>query len=211
MKNYLKFIYVLFILTLSLTSCDNKKDNKNINKESKKVVMLIYGNPACGKLTTAKEVAKKYNLNLVDNHFFNNIIFPYVVLNTPNVIAMYPDIHKIKKIWFDNVVKYGKNDKGFIFTDVLIDLESTRKDVKNLMLFANQIGYKFVPIKLICDDNTIKSRINSFERKKKHKMTDFKAWKEYVEKTKFLDVKDSLVIKNDNLNQTLENIDQILR
>ena len=146
----------------------------------------------------------------MDNHFFNNIIFPYVELTTPNVIAIYPDIHKIRKIWMDNVVKYGKNDKGFIFTDVLISSPSTKNDVNNIKEFAHKLGYKFVPVKLICSDKDIKNRINSNDRKKRHKLTDYKDWKNYINNTKFLDVEQSLVIDNKNINQTIQQIDNVI-
>ena len=207
--------FLLSLLILCITSC--VKTNTNISNytntndvKTKKVVFLIYGYPACGKLTIAKELEKKYNLNLMDNHFFNNIIFPYVELTTPNVIAIYPDIHKIRKIWMDNVVKYGKNDKGFIFTDVLISSPSTKNDVNNIKEFAHKLGYKFVPVKLICSDKDIKNRINSNDRKKRHKLTDYKDWKNYINNTKFMDVEQSLVIDNKNINQTIQQIDNVI-
>lgn len=206
----MKYYFNLFILILSLffiPSCNRDKENNN-NQESKKVVMLIYGHPACGKLTTAKEIAKKYNLNIVDNHFFNNLFFPYIKLNNENVENIYPEIHKVKKIWYDNIVKYGKNDKGFIFTDVLIDMPSMKQDVKNLMNFAKELNYQFIAIKLTCSEDMIKERIKSFERKKKFKLTDFEQWKKSIHSQKFLDVEKAYVINNENLNETLKIIDR---
>lgn len=202
-------IAFLFIVSCTRQSGINSYADKN-NAETKKVVFLIYGYPACGKLTIAKELAKKYNLNLMDNHFFNNIIFPYVELNTPNVIAIDPEINKIRKIWIDNVVKYGKKDKGFVFTNVLITSKSAENDVANIRDFASSLGFQFVPVKLVCDYADIEKRINTVERKKRHKLVDFDSWKKYVENTEFLDVKDSLIINNKDINSTLKTIDLMI-
>lgn len=204
----MKKLLLYFSILLLISSCNQEKINK---QNTEKVVMLVYGHPACGKLTTANEVAKKYNLNLIDNHFFNNILFPFVELNTKNVISMYPEITKIKKIWFDNIIRYGKKDKGFIFTDVLIDLPSTRESIKDIMEFSKKMNYKFLPIKLVCDEVDIKDRIKTFERKKRHKIVDFQEWKKYIETTKFVDIPKSVVIKNKNLNETLELVNKALR
>ena len=110
-----KVICFCLLISLFVSCSHNKEYIKHNSQESKKVVILIYGLPSCGKLTVAKELSKKYDLNLMDNHFFNNILFPYIVLNNKNVVAMDPEIVKIRKIWMDNIVKYGKKDKGFVW------------------------------------------------------------------------------------------------
>ena len=199
----------LFLLMFFSVSCDRSANNnalkstKQSDKEMKKVVVLLYGNPACGKLTIAKKITEKYKFHLMDNHYFNNIIFPYIELTTPNVLAVYPDINKIKKIWMDDVVKYGKKDGGFIFTDVLVDDKSVRENVKNMKEFAKKLGYRFLPIKLVCNVEDIKKRINTKDRGAKFKLTDFNVWKNYIHNTKFLDVENSLVINNSNIENTM--------
>ena len=45
---------------------------------------------------------------------------------------------------------------------------------------------------------------------KKHKLTDYKDWKNYINNTKFLDVEQSLVIDNKNINQTIQQIDNVI-
>ena len=205
---------LLSLFLLVLVSCNNqqeKTEKVSSSQESKRIVILVHGYPACGKLTVAKALAKKYNLNLMDNHFFNNIIFPYVELNTPNVIAIDPEINKIRKIWMDNVVKYGKKDKGFVFTNVLIASKSAEQDIENLRNFAKELDYQFLSVKLVCDENDIKGRINSKERKQRHKLTDYTVWKQYIDNTKFLDIEDSILVKNSNIDNTLARIDKEVR
>lgn len=206
-----RVIVVIFFLILS--SCDRANIDNFSEEEkltTKKVVVLLYGDPACGKLTVAKNISKKYNLNLVDNHFFNNIIFPYIELNNQNVMAVDGELYKIKQVWFENVVRYGKKDKGFVFTDVLIASKGKEKDIDNTKKFAQQLGYKFLPVKLVCDYDSIKNRINTEARKKRHKLVDFEVWKKYVETTKFLDIQGAIEIKNVDLNNTLNLIDKHL-
>lgn len=201
-------------LLLLATGCSNSQNNdkiENKNVESKKAVILIYGHPACGKLTIARKLSEKYNLNLMDNHLFNNIIFPYVQLSTKNVIAIDPSINKIREIWMENVAQYSYKDKGFVFTDVLIPSESKQKDVQNLRNFADKMSFQFLAVKLVCDENDIKGRINTPDRRKRFKLTDFNVWKEYVDSTKFLDVEGSVVIKNSNMDNTIKIIEEHLK
>ena len=205
-NKWLLLCYLLFI-----TSCGEKQNNnihhQENNKETKKVVIALYGMPACGKLTLATELSKKYNLYLVDNHLFNNVIFPFIEVNNQNVISVYPDIIKIKELWLKNIINYGKKDKGFVFTDVFLDIPACRKDVENMKNFAEQLGFKWMPVKLMCSEDAIKQRINTEQRKAKFKLVDFKVWKDYVDNTKFLDVENSLVIDNVDLEKTLQIID----
>lgn len=198
---------LLLCCLLFITSCGEKQNNQESNNETKKVVIALYGMPACGKLTLATELSKRYNLYLVDNHFFNNIIFPFIELNTPNIIKVYPDIIKIKESWLKNVAIYGKKDKGFVFTNVFLDTKDDRQDVENMKNFAKQLGFNWLPVKLVCSEDAIKQRINTEQRKAKFKLVDFKVWKDYVDNTKFLDIDNSLVIENTDLEKTLKIID----
>ena len=202
--------YIVFLLLsfLAISNCGNKEriEEQKVRKEN--VVITLYGVPACGKLTLANEISKRYDLNLVDNHFFNNIIFPFIELNTPNIISIYPDIIKIKKMWLNNVFKYGKKDKGFVFTNVFLNTKNDKEDANNLKTFANKLGYKWLPIKLVCSEKDIKKRIDTEQRRLKFKLVDFDKWKDYVDNTKFLDIENSLVIENTDINKTLDIIDK---
>ena len=207
-KKYINLFNFLFrfCLLLFLLCCENKPKTSGIDKQvnPKKVVISLYGVPACGKLSLATKLATKYNLHLVDNHFFNNIIFQFIELNTSNIVKVYSDIIKIKKLWFDNVAKYKKDNNGFVFTNVFLDTKDNINDVSNLKTFAKQLGYKWLPIKIICSEKDIKKRINTEQRKKKFKLVDFDKWKQYVDNAKFLDIENSLIIENKNIEKTME-------
>ena len=179
-----------------------------------KHVILIYGAPCSGKYTVAKMLAEKTDLYLVDNHFFNNLIFPFVDLsknNKQNNNDLFDGILQIKQIWFDNVAKYGKLDKGFIFTNALDNSPEDRKCLQQFVDFAAKINYKFVPIKLIVDDAHVRKNIANQDRKDRCKLTDFDEYQKFIRSHEMIDIPNSIVIKNDNLEETIGKIENKIR
>ena len=175
-----------------------------------KIVILLYGSPCSGKYTIAKVLAKKYDLHLVDNHFFNNLIFPFVDLNKNNKQSnddLFDGILKIKQVWFEKVVKYGKLDKGFVFTNVLDNSLQDRKCLQQFIDFAKQINYRFVPIKLIMDEEQIRNNVSNKDRKDRCKLSVFSDYQKFVREHQALDISGSMVIKNENIDKTIQQIE----
>ena len=179
-----------------------------------KYIILIYGAPCAGKYTVAKMLAEKHDLYLVDNHFFNNLIFPFVDLNSNNKQNnddLFNGILQIKQIWFDKVAKFGKLDKGFAFTNALDNSSEDRKCLQQFIDFAKKINYKFVPIKLIVGEEHIKKNIANRDRKDRCKLADFDAYQKFIRAHEMMDIPNSIVVKNDNLEETIKKIENEIR
>lgn len=175
-----------------------------------KVIILLYGLPSTGKYTIAKELSKKLDMNLIDNHYFNNIIFPYVRLDKDTLPEICNSVYRIRNEFLNMVCKYKNDDKGMIFTNVLLDTDMDRKAVDDLIDFSNKLNYKFIPIELVCDDNNIKQRINSDDRKEKYKLTDFNVWKQFVNNNSFMHINHHYEL-NTSYNTLEETVGKILK
>ncbi len=176
-----------------------------------KYVILIYGSPCAGKYTVAKILAEKHDLYLLDNHFFNNLIFPFVDLTTNNKQNdddLFDGILQIKKIWFDKVAKYGKLDKGFVFTNVLDDTSEDRKCLQHFVDFAKKINYKFVTIKLVVDEEHIRKNIANQDRKDRCKLADFEEYQNFIRSHEMMDIPNSIVVKNEDVDGTIKKIEE---
>ena len=176
-----------------------------------KHVILIYGVPCAGKYTVAKTFAERHGLYLVDNHFFNNLIFPFVDLNfnnKQNNDDLFDGILQIKKIWFDNVAKHGKLDKGFIFTNALDNSPEDRKCLQQFIDFAKKINYRFVPIKLVVDEEHIRKNIANQDRKDRCKLADFNAYQKFIRAHEMIDIPNSIVVKNEDVDETIRKIEK---
>ena len=165
-----------------------------------KKVILIYGLPATGKLTIAellkKEIIKSgKDAYLFDNHYFNNIVYPYLDI-TPNLNNICKGVYKIRDIFFELVGKFNnfKDNSVIIFTNVLLDNKDDRKAVKQLKLFAQKINADFLPVYLHCDYIDMIKRCSNPERIKRNKIADKELMDWFVNEHDFLTIKDSLSI-----------------
>lgn len=161
-------------------------------------VILLYGLPACGKYTIAKKLSERLGLHLVDNHFFNNMVYPYVNVQVETVGDISTYVYKIRKAWMDCVAKWNTDGNGFVFTNVLLDTKEDKKAVKEIKDFAKKLGYEFVPIRLHCNEDEVKKRINTPDRKQRFKLTDYDTYQHFLSTTKFLKVRGGFQLTTSN-------------
>jgi shikimate kinase len=167
------------------------------------VVLLLYGLPACGKRTIAKKIADDHKMVLLDNHFFNNIVYPYVGVDSETRVDISRYVYNIRQNFLDVVEKYSNKQNGYVFTNVLLDTPEDKQAVISLKKFAYSLGYEFIPVYLYCDEESVKERINLPGRAENHKLTDYSLYEEFINTTKFLSLEDSL-----SINTTENNIDE---
>ena len=172
------------------------------------VVLLIYGLPACGKRTIAKKIAENNNMVLLDNHFFNNIVYPYVIVDSNSRVDISRYVYNIRQNFLDAVEKYSNKQNGYVFTNVLLDTDDDRASVESLKKFAKTLGYPFVAVHLVCDENSVKERIGTPERATNYKLTDYDIYKEFVTTTKFMDLDNALTL--DTSDKSIDESAQII-
>lgn len=179
-------------------------------------VILLYGKPSTGKFTIAKHIKELIEKNgktcfVFDNHFFNDIVFPYVDVSQ-HMNKICENVYKIRKIFLDTLTTCSNyKDTTIVFTNVLIDTEDDRKSVEQLIDFANKINAKFYSIQIVADNESILDWCINEDRKTKQKLTDKSAMKSFIENCKFMTLDNSITINNTNKSDTMKQIDDFIK
>lgn len=125
--------------------------------------ILIYGPPASGKYTIAKRLKNEGAL-LIDNHYFHDIVRPFI----ENVVFMSPEykqnISKIKTAFYDilRVFYHKTQSTRYIITD-LMDQSQPNK-LQYYMDLASDIDAEFIPIELAAKKSILIARCQTPER-----------------------------------------------
>jgi len=145
------------------------------------VIIYLLGYPGVGKLTIANKISTCVkNTHVVDNHKINNLIFPFVDLSKDlNDHPLWPYIGKIRDVVFRFIVNEADAKHNFIFTAFLLEEEKHKVAYNKMLNLAEQRQAKFIPVKLLCDKDIIKKRMQSEERKQNFKLTDTKILDDY--------------------------------
>lgn len=142
---------------------NNKKaTNKMKDAEIKRpTVIIIYGEPATGKLTIAKELARKTGYKILDNHSTIDLILKFFELQEPPFGRL---IQKIRMLILEELIQANKS---VIWTTGMPNIPSTRLFYKNLQQYVLDQGgiIKFCHIKCSKEEQAKrvvnKSRYNS--------------------------------------------------
>ena len=142
-------------------------------------VILIYGLPASGKYTVAKEIQEKCGGILLDNHYFYDM-FNGMVEGTDE--RWYDYIHSVSPVRkaFLNVLRNfypKKKPTRYIFTSVIL---SGEKLPARLRKFARDINADFIPIELNVQKEVLVARCYTEERKKRKKLHNKEKYNELL-------------------------------
>lgn len=140
----------------------------------KNTVIYLFGSPATGKYTIGKILAAAAGAKLVDNHYINNPIFGLIELDgkTPLPQRVWDNADKVRDAVFDTIAYLSPPDYSFILTNVLFDDNPEDHEIlKYVIDLAAMRKAHFVPVRLLCSVEAMKSRIVTEDRKHRMKQT----------------------------------------
>ncbi|MBR9704553.1 AAA family ATPase [Candidatus Pacearchaeota archaeon] len=160
-------------------------------------VIFIYGPPAVGKLTVAKELSKLTGYELFHNHLINDLVSVCCDFEN-NEEGFWKIANKIKREILTIAIK---NKRNLILTNCYAR-GFDDKHIKKLFNLISKDNGKVKFIQLYCDKKELFKRVKSESRKHYRKLKDVKKLKEVVSKWDFFQpvlYKPNLSIDNTNI------------
>jgi adenylate kinase family enzyme len=163
-------------------------------------LIIIYGAPAVGKLTTANELSKKTGYPILHNHMTLDLAINYFPFNSK------PFSRLTRKIRL-SIVKELLSQKtpGLIWTTGFPNTPDLKRFYSNLDNFMKKNGGTTYYIKLICAHEEQKKRVLGKERKRYNKLNTVSSLKKSMQALDFntqTPKEKTIVIDNTHLSLT---------
>ena len=139
--------------------------------------LVLSGYPGVGKYSVALEVTKLANYANFHNHLTVDPVLSLFEFGSANFVEMR------EKIWFgllDRAFK-EKSKKGIVFT-LAWDSSLDPLTLCRLQELADTNDVKFLSFELTCDEDELKTRLQSSGRKKNNKISDYRLFRELEDK-----------------------------
>lgn len=132
-------------------------------------VILIYGLPASGKYTMAKQIQEKCGGVLFDNHYFYDLFVGITEVSEKNRNQYFGKVGAVRRAFLDVLRTFypKKQHVRYIFTSVLLKGE---KLPARLQKFARDINADFIPIELNVKPEVLLDRCDNEVRRKRKKL-----------------------------------------
>ena len=137
-------------------------------------LVYIYGPPASGKLTVAKEIARITKFKLFHNHLINDVVGEVMDFENKH---FWEFTDKLKLLTFDLASKYKV--KGMVFTQVFVKNADFPIKMKDVM--EKHKGEVYF-VKLEPDKNEILRRVSYPSRRKYRKLSSKTRLRDFIEK-----------------------------
>jgi adenylate kinase family enzyme len=138
-------------------------------------VIYLFGFPAAGKYTLAKEIVAQTDARLIDNHLINNVIFSVIRPDGKTKLPqeVWQFTRKVSDLVREAAVKLASAEENFIFTNALNEeYPPDHITYEKVLDVAKQRNALFVPVRLVCDLEVLQERIVSKDRHERMKMID---------------------------------------
>jgi len=156
-------------------------------------LILIYGQPAVGKLTVAKELSKLTNYKILHNHITLDVLEQFLEPHNPE---FWKTNKKLKLLLLK---EFSKTLDGLIMTICYVKDMDT-KYLATLRKIIKKSKGQFYPVRLICDKKEQEKRVKGKNRKAHGKLTTVQRLNKMKSEHDFDQViKGSLEINNTNL------------
>lgn len=186
---------------LKKLSLNHKPINKTNNKEDFKVI-VIYGAPAVGKFTVAKELQKSINFKVFHNHSVKDIVWEFFERGTHSSDVLFEEIifSFFKQIADNhtNTILTNTHSANFVSSTGLTNIGLYKKIEK----IIKKKGGKMFYIQLISSPEIILKRTVHFHRKKYKKLTDDKIMNQVLKEKDWVtpaNLKNQVIIDNTKL------------
>lgn len=137
-------------------------------------LIFIYGLPATGKLTIAREIEKRTNYRVLHNHDIIDVCFTTLDSKTKR---FWPFARKLRLDLIKEAIK--QEISGLIMT---MAYTGESDFIWQIMKLVEKEGSKFYLIKLTCDMKTLEKRVYDKSRKKYGKLKTKAALKGWFDK-----------------------------
>lgn len=138
-------------------------------------LVIIYGPPATGKLTIAKELAKQPGYKVFDNHqtmdFLNSVILDKTKAFNSKVSGDFFELYRKVRIETLRTACKLKDVKGIIITEAYT---GKKRFIGSMIRIAEKNKCRVYLVKLSCDLKKLEKRVYSKSRKKYRKIKDKK-------------------------------------
>jgi cytidylate kinase len=124
----------------------------------------IYGPPAAGKLTIAKELAKITGYKIFHNHMANDIVAPFVECDTGD---FWNYVTKIKKVIYGIALKENIN----LISTGCYEKELDDSGMKRKIKLFEKNRSKVLFVRIICDRKNLINRVSKKSRKEHRKIS----------------------------------------
>ena len=147
-------------------------------------VIYLFGVPAVGKYTVAKEIHTLTGARLVDNQLINIPVFSILGYDGkddfPIPASAWEHISAIRRAVMDTVRECCSPEDSFVFTNVLEHGDANSEgQFARLLDLSKDRGATFIPVRVVGNFDDIRRRKDSADRRARYKDTDLSNISEY--------------------------------
>jgi hypothetical protein len=141
-------------------------------------VVLLIGLPATGKFTVGTELVRQMEqrgmaARLVDNHHWNNVIFPLVEADgkRPQPPDVWQRILEVGEAVWTTMEELSPPEWNFVLTGAITSTDELWI-VDRIATLARRRNSDYTVVELTCDVDELAERVHSPARAARHKMTN---------------------------------------
>ncbi len=138
-------------------------------------LVFLYGPPAVGKLTVARELEKRTGFKLFDNHVSINAVLPYFEFGTPPFGRI---VGSLRRMVIEEAVKAGLD---LIFTVVYVS-PGDNMELADLVAVVELNGGEVCFVRLHCAEAELKNRVATEARAARHKVASVEVLEDLLER-----------------------------